>query len=148
MRIFSLYLQKNFFTMPRKIRPRKVVEPPKFRSYTPQGGTNDKGEPVLLHYEEYEALKLADYDNMNHCEAAKLMDISRPTFARIYESARKKIAKAFVERCEIQTIYGNAHIERNWYECNNCNTRYTITRSIENIICPVCKSKNTKELFQ
>ena len=77
--------------MPRQIRLRKVVSPPKFKGYKPYGTTCISDEHVELLYEEYEAIKLADYDLMNHQEAAKLMGVSRATFARIYESARRKI---------------------------------------------------------
>ena len=42
---------------------------------------------------------------MHHTEAARLMGISRPTFARIYESARRKIAQALVETREIKAVY-------------------------------------------
>ncbi|GAF05298.1 DUF134 domain-containing protein [Saccharicrinis fermentans] len=80
--------------MPRRKRLRKVVAPPKFQGYKPYGTTGKSTGAVDLLYEEYEAIKLADYDLMNHHEAAVLMGVSRPTFARIYESARRKIAVA------------------------------------------------------
>ena len=108
MRIFSLYLHRNnsyigkkTFVMPRRRRLRKVVAPPGFKGYKPYGARGKKSEKVELLYEEYEAIKLADYDGLNHLEASKLMGISRPTFARIYEAARQKIAKALVETREI-----------------------------------------------
>ena len=66
-------------------------------------------EPVVLLYEEYEALRLADYDALKHDEAAVKMKVSRPTFARIYENVRKKIAKAFVESRPIKFDAGCAY---------------------------------------
>lgn len=126
--------------MPRQTRPRKVVEPPKFKGYKPYGIVEEENEVVELHYEEYEALKLADYDGMNHDKAANLMDISRPTFARIYDAARKKIAKAFVESKEIVTVYGNAQLDKSWHFCSSCHTRFTIPEAIEKKVCPMCQS--------
>ena len=126
--------------MPRRRRLRKVVAPPGFRGYKPYGINNTSKESVELLYEEYESIKLADYDLMNHQEASELMGISRPTFARIYESARRKIARALVETKEIKTVFGNAWMDKNWYECDSCHARFTIPRTIKEYKCPICSS--------
>jgi len=52
---------------------------------------------VTLKDEEYEAVLLSDYKDMEQQEAAKLMGVSRPTFSRVLSSARKAIAKALAE---------------------------------------------------
>lgn len=41
---------------------------------------------------------------MNQEQAAECMNVSRPTLTRIYEAARKAIAKAFVEGKAIDNI--------------------------------------------
>ena len=131
--------------MPRRRQPRKIVEPPKFKGYKPYGAPEQKGaeDAIELHYEEYEAIKLADYDGLTHHEACKKMDISRATFARIYESARKKIAKAFVETKDIKSVYGHAWLDSNWYHCKKCLNRFTIPQNNElKEICPVCKTED------
>ena len=128
--------------MPRRRRLRKVVAPPKFKGYKPYGTNHNRTDYIELLYEEYEALKLADYDLMNHEEASKLMGISRPTFARIYESARRKIANALVESKEIKTVFGNAVMDKNWYVCNDCMSRFTIPKTKYEFQCPLCASKN------
>jgi predicted DNA-binding protein (UPF0251 family) len=51
---------------------------------------------VLLAKDELEALKLHDVDGLGQIEASKKMKISQPTFARILDSAYKKVAKAIV----------------------------------------------------
>lgn len=127
--------------MPRRRRLRKVVAPPGFKGYKPYGANSKHEEVVDLLYEEYEAIKLADYDLLNHQEAAELMGISRPTFARIYESARRKIAKALVETKEIKTSYGNAWMDKNWYLCHDCHARFTIPKIIKESKCPICSSQ-------
>ncbi|PKQ63998.1 DNA-binding protein [Labilibaculum filiforme] len=121
---------------------RKVVEPPRFKGYRPFGVNSKSRKSIDLLYEEYEALKLADYDFLKHNEAAELMGISRPTFARIYESARRKIAAALVEAKEIKTVYGNAVMDKDWYLCSKCNARFNIPATMEKEICPACNSKN------
>jgi len=95
---------------------------------------------VELLYEEYEAIKLADYDLMNHLEASKLMGVSRATFARIYETARRKLANALVETREIRSVYGNAWLEGSWYTCIACHAKFTIPEQMNDHLCPMCRS--------
>ncbi|NBC82951.1 MAG: DUF134 domain-containing protein [Bacteroidetes bacterium] len=132
--------------MPRRRRLRKIVAPPNFTGYKPYGVNHEKQESVELLYEEYEAIKLTDYDLLNHKEAADLMGISRPTFARIYESARRKIAAALVETKEIKAVYGNALLDKNWILCNNCHARFTIPKKMHHNACPLCTSDNLELL--
>lgn len=128
--------------MPRQKRLRKVVSPPNFKGFRPYGNSVKKKGKIELLYEEYEAIKLADYDLMKHQEASELMGISRATFARIYENARRKIAQALVETKEIVTVYGNAFFDKNWFICKNCDTKFTIPPLQKDMFCPMCKSKN------
>ena len=128
--------------MPRRRRLRKVVAPPGFKGYKPFGMSKISSNYIELLYEEYESIKLADYDLLNHKEASELMGISRPTFARIYESARRKIAKALVEVKEIRTVYGNAFIDKDWLLCNKCNAKFNIPTNNDNHFCPLCKSSD------
>jgi predicted DNA-binding protein (UPF0251 family) len=51
-------------------------------------------EEEILEKDEFEAVKLADYDGLAHEDAAKKMCVSRQTFGRIVKSARHKIAAA------------------------------------------------------
>jgi len=53
-------------------------------------------EKVVLHEDEMEALRLADYEGLYQQECADKMGISRTTFSRLIESARKKIADALL----------------------------------------------------
>jgi predicted DNA-binding protein (UPF0251 family) len=54
------------------------------------------GEEVLG-VDELEAIRLADLNGLYHEKAAKQMRVSRATFGRILENARRKIAKTLVE---------------------------------------------------
>ncbi|QZE15700.1 DUF134 domain-containing protein [Halosquirtibacter laminarini] len=128
--------------MARQRRLRKVVSPPNFKGYKPYGTSkmHSSSEEEFL-YEEYEALKLADYDLLNHAEAAELMGISRATFARIYESARRKLARAFVETKDIRMIYGSAQMDEDWYICDNCLVRFSVTPKMSDKCCPMCNSE-------
>jgi predicted DNA-binding protein (UPF0251 family) len=128
--------------MPRRKRLRKVVAPPGFKGFRPYGYRHGQRNHVDLLYEEYEAIKLADYDLLNHQEASELMGVSRPTFARIYESARRKVAHALVETREIRSVFGNASLDESWFICNDCHARFTIPATHQHRKCPLCRSDN------
>lgn len=53
-------------------------------------------EKVELQEDEMEAIRLADYEGLYQQECADRMGISRTTFSRLVESARKKIADALL----------------------------------------------------
>lgn len=132
---------------PRPKLIRKVMHPPGFRGFKPFGcPTVSEGEIKLL-LEEYEAIKLADYEKLSQADAAIKMEISRPTFSRIYESARHKISKAFLEIKPIVVEGGNIEPGKDWIHCNDCQTIFKINNLQENTInCPVCQSSNTDKI--
>jgi predicted DNA-binding protein (UPF0251 family) len=53
-------------------------------------------EGVGVTIDEFEAIRLADLEELNHAQAAKLMRVSRPTFTRILFCAHKKVADGLV----------------------------------------------------
>jgi predicted DNA-binding protein (UPF0251 family) len=54
-------------------------------------------EEVNLSLDELEAIRLADYEGLYHEQAAEKMNISRPTFGRILNEARRKLAEVLVD---------------------------------------------------
>ena len=54
-------------------------------------------EEVYLRMDELEAIRLADYEGLYHEEAAAKMQVSRATFGRILEEARRKVAEAIIQ---------------------------------------------------
>lgn len=97
-------------------------------------------EPSILLVEEYEAIRLVDYENLIQEEAAERMGISRPTFTRIYDRARKTIAAAFVEGKAILIQGGNYSTDDYWFRCNNCKEVMITLKPINN--CRRCHSDN------
>ena len=129
--------------MPRPKRYRMMGHPPAVKGFKPFGGNNIKSESINLLYEEYEAIKLSDYQNLSQLESSKIMNISRPTFTRIYERARKKIATAFIENRTISIDGGNVKFEDEWYNCTNCKTTFKSSKVLnQKTVCPLCKSSN------
>jgi predicted DNA-binding protein (UPF0251 family) len=83
--------------MPRPKIHRCVRFKPNVHYFKPQGIPLRMLEEVVLRADELEALKLYDIDRLEQTQAAKKMKISQPTFARILDSAYKKIAEAIAK---------------------------------------------------
>ncbi len=134
---------QNF--MARLKRYRKILNPPIIKGYRPYGPDlpKESKEYVTLLFEEYEALRLCDYDGCTHIEAAQIMNISRPTFTRIYSSLRCKLAKAFIEGRPIDIEGGKVYFDSDWYHCDNCNCDFNHPfKEKKAESCPLCSSKN------
>jgi len=76
-------------------KPRRIAKKPEILVFSPRGrpGRPDEAE---LKYEELEALRLIDINNLSQIDAAKRMGISRQSFGRVLREARKTIAAALV----------------------------------------------------
>ncbi len=112
--------------------------------YKPFGIPMREIESVDLLYEEFEALRLSDYENLTQAEAAKRMNISRPTFTRLYDRARKNIVKAFVEGKAIIIRGGTYITDDYWYRCDNCYETMVTLKPLNN--CRQCDSENIKRI--
>jgi len=126
--------------MPNRRRFRRIKMPPAMEGFKPFGIPMRELESVDLLFEEYEALRLADYENLTQEEAAKKMNISRPTFTRLYDKARKSIAKAFVEGKAIIIKGGTFVTDDYWYRCEDCHETMVTEQPSKN--CRKCDSDN------
>ncbi len=91
---------------PKKYRIVKVD--PKISQFSPRGRPGRPDE-VELKMDEFEALRLADYQNLSQKEAAKSMRISQQTFSRVLRRARNLIAKGITTGSAIR-IQGGHHV--------------------------------------
>ena len=91
--------------MPRPFCKRFVGWQPGVLLFKPAGVPAGELELVVLSLDEVESLRLADLNGQYQEPAADQMKISRATFARIVESARRKVADALVhgKALQIQT---------------------------------------------
>ncbi len=62
---------------------------------------------AILTVDEFEAIRLKDFEGLDQEPAAKKMNISQPTFNRLLKSARKNIADALVNGKAIRIQGGN-----------------------------------------
>lgn len=128
-----------------------MYQPPMAKGFRPIGMLGRSSREIVLLLEEYESLKLSDYEGLTHVQAAKQMEVSRPTFTRIYARARKKVAQAFVENKVILIEGGNVSMNDNWYRCEDCNALFVLNENERDLSCYSCKSThisqvNTSEL--
>lgn len=128
--------------MARPVKQRKILSPYSEVSFFPAGNSNSDADSILFLAEEYEAVKLIDYEGLNQSQASKLMRISRPTFTRIYKRARIKIASSLVEKRVLKLSGINIYFSDNWHKCNNCECIYNIVDKSKNGFCPLCKSSD------
>ncbi len=83
--------------MPRPCKNRFISGWPVSVVYKPAGIPARTLEWLSLGLDEFETIRLLDYQGLDQEKVAELMGISRPTVTRIYASARKKIAQALTE---------------------------------------------------
>ncbi|MFA5034101.1 MAG: DUF134 domain-containing protein [bacterium] len=87
----------NIINMPRPKIPRLTRFIPGVLYFKPRGIPLSELEEVELLSDEVEALKLYEIDALEQTKAAEKMHVSQPTFARILNSAHKKVAKAVIK---------------------------------------------------
>jgi len=81
---------------------------PKFKTFIASGSNIDKVEKIGV--EEYEAIRLIDYQGFNQEKAAEKMNIARTTLQSLYIKARKSLAKVMVEGGTFVIDGGNYHL--------------------------------------
>ncbi len=130
--------------MPRPIQCRRVCLSPTCTYFKPAGIPMTSLEEIVLAVDELEAMRLADVEGIYHEQAADQMGISRRTFGRIIESARKKVAQALIRGMALRIEGGVIEMaEQRTFRCVDCGHEWQLPfgtgRPAE---CPQCHSKN------
>ena len=107
--------------MPRPPKKRMIKNIPEVKFFKPAGIPMRELSEINLSLEEVEAIRLKDVKNLTQEEAAKKMEVSRPTYQRILVSAREKIAQALIKGKAIRFQGGDYHLVRGTYRCLNCD---------------------------
>ncbi|MBL7006449.1 MAG: DUF134 domain-containing protein [Spirochaetia bacterium] len=132
--------------MSRSKMKRVVLRPPLYADFKPTGVQKNEKELLLLELDEFEAVRLADYLGMEHTEAATEMEISRSTFSRLIDKARKKISCFLIEGKHLQIEGGNIHFRGNLIRCRNCGHMFNVAFETDIERCPGCGSRNLLDL--
>jgi len=154
--------------MPRPRCCRRVAGSPPCTLYKPAGIPASALEAVTVTVDEFEAMRLADLLGMYQEDAARRMNVSRQTFGRIIESARKKVAQALVEAKALKIEGGDfqmtttraysfynpnaeepgdrdaAHSAKaRSFQCSDCRHKWEVPFGTGRpAACPRCKSRN------
>ncbi|MCJ7616930.1 MAG: DUF134 domain-containing protein [Desulfobacterales bacterium] len=130
------------------VRPQKnriVAFKPDVSYFKPRGIPMINLIEVRLTIDERESIRLADLLGVSHEEAGRRMGVSRATFGRIVQRARKIVADALINGKAIKIEGGNYSIvsEKRIFICSNCNNRWEEpcgTGRPQN--CPSCNDEN------
>jgi predicted DNA-binding protein (UPF0251 family) len=130
------------------VRPRKdrlVAFNPDVCYFKPRGIPMIRLEEVRLTVDEREAMRLADLLNMSHEAAGQTMGVSRATFGRIIQNARRTVADALINGKAIHVEGGHFKLvgKERVFVCEGCDHRWSEalgTGRPEK--CPQCRQDN------
>jgi uncharacterized protein len=130
--------------MPRPVRCRRVRLAPGCTYFKPAGIPVRDLQEVVVALDEMEALRLADVEGIYHEQAADRMGVSRRTFGRIIESARKKVASALIQGMALRIEGGVIEMaDQRTFRCGDCAHEWQVAfgtgRPAE---CPQCHGQN------
>ncbi len=93
--------------MPRPKKCRRICGFPRQTEFFSAAGALP---PVELAVDEYEVLRLLDYEGLRQEEAAAQMGVARTTVQSIYAAARRKLAQCLVEGRSLRIAGGNVEV--------------------------------------
>jgi predicted DNA-binding protein (UPF0251 family) len=136
--------------MARPAKLRCVTRLPNAGYFKPVGIPADTLQGVRLSLEEVESIRLRDLEGLEQEECALQMRISRPTFHRILELARKKLADALINGKAIEIEGGNFELAQRLFRCSDDGHEWNVpfeamARKLP-LSCPVCLSGNIKPM--
>jgi predicted DNA-binding protein (UPF0251 family) len=111
------------------VRPQKsrlIRFNPDVSYFKPRGIPMIALEEVKLTLDECEAIRLADLQNLSHEEAGQRMGVSRATFGRIVQKARRTVADALINGKAINIEGGQYQVvsDNRLFNCRDCNNRW------------------------
>lgn len=135
--------------MPRLKALRTLQELPVVKGFRPLWMRPNYRSAVVMQLEEYEAIRLMDYENLTHEQAAEKMGVSRPTVTRIYDQARKKLATSLVEGRSFLIEGGEIQLDGIHYFCESCQQKFSRPETESDLpLCPQCGSNKIISLSE
>ena len=136
--------------MPRPVKYRCVESIPRVTFFQPMGVPFGNWEEVVLSIEEAEAIRLKDLEGLDQEESARRMHVSRPTFQRVLESARRKMAEALTDGKAIRVEGGNFEMAMRRFRCDNDGQEWEVPCEEmvdgRSVACPQCNSLNVRSI--
>lgn len=112
--------------MPRPKKWRRVCEMPKSEAYGPICPKLTQENRIEMLVEEFEVIRLMDYEGLTQEECAQRIGVARTTVQRMYTEARQKIAKSLVEGRVLVVMGGDYKIcstEKSLGGCGYCKKK-------------------------
>jgi uncharacterized protein len=121
---------------------RKIDCAPGVTYFKPKGIPASLLEEVRLTLDEFESVRLADLDGLYQDQAAARMNVSRQTFGRIIDSARRKIADVLIHGKALKIEGGQVEIaDAKRVRCEKCKEYFEYVPDTEKKSeCPRCKN--------
>jgi predicted DNA-binding protein (UPF0251 family) len=88
--------------MPRPRKRKRVCQEPKRKLFGSLDGATPHKDPIVMLVEEYETIRLIDYEGFTQAECAVQMAVARTTVQSLYEKARKKLAATLIDNRPIK----------------------------------------------
>lgn len=129
--------------MARPQKDRIVTCDPSISYFKPRGVPLRQMEEVRLTIDQMEALRLADLEGLSQQDAGLRMGVSRATFGRIIQRARKVVAEALIHGKAILLEGGNYQVKstQRLFACDNCDHHWDEACGAGRPAqCPVCGS--------
>ncbi len=130
--------------MGRQEKNRTVEAPPLYFNFQ---ATKDLSKPtnsIKMRFDEFEAIRLSDKLDYDHNQASRIMGISRPTFTRLLNKGRKKMASFLIDGKPLTLQGGSTLFSKNVYCCKNCQRPF-IWEQHSDPICPGCNEPDVIE---
>jgi len=130
--------------VPRPCKCRWISVAPPAAAFKPIGVPGRTLEVIELTLDELEALRLADFEGLYQDAAADQMGVSRPTFGRLLERARHKVACALLHS-RMLVFKGGPVMRANQrtFTCADCGADFQVPYGANRPgECPQCHSRN------
>ena len=126
--------------MARPNKKRIIGFNPNVHYFKPRGISPRTLDEITLNADECEAIRLADYNGMSHADAGEKMGVSRATFGRILQKARKSMAEALVKGFAIRIEGGRGQnaCKSAYLQCDDCEHQWEEVQTVTTVVCFEC----------
>lgn len=135
--------------MPRPCKRRRVCMKPNYVEFLSVGSVSK--EKVNLTVDEFECLRLLDYEQITQEECAKKMNIARTTVTSIYQDARYKLMDAIINGKKVEISGGNYELCLEHPDCMGYNClidNMLIKERKEDVYMRIAVTYENNEVFQ
>ena len=93
--------------MARPCKKKRICAVPSSLHFGPDRERSSCEAPILMALDEYECIRLIDYEGLTQEQCAVQMDAARTTIQALYSSARRKLAQCIVDGRKLHITGGN-----------------------------------------